>query len=68
MAGTPPSGPAAGSLSTSGPGRCAGARTANASKLGRSRETRARVQREAKRVADLAAAAVMAAAAGGVET
>ncbi len=32
------------------------------------KETRARVQREAKRVADLAAAAVMAAAAGGGET
>ena len=32
------------------------------------KETRARVQREAKRVADLAAAAVMAAAAGGTDT
>ncbi len=32
------------------------------------KETRARVQREARRVADLAAAAVMAAAAGGVDT
>ena len=32
------------------------------------KEVRARVQREAKRVADLAAAAVMAAAAGGADT
>ena len=44
------------------------ARRAGDSAERHAKEVRARVQREAKRVADLAAAAVMAAAAGGTET